>query len=148
LVYVGNAHRALDRIERREEKVELDSWTPLFEAGRYGSIDEWPRAGAKRAPPPPTFDELADRVFFESWEGEVEAKDLKQSRQILKGLHRALLKGRGPEAAIAEAVRAFNAIDHFIFTIEREDICDALWLYGRAAGLADPQALVDEHRDW
>jgi hypothetical protein len=148
LAYVGNAHRALDRIERREEKAELDSWAPLLEADRYASIDEWPRAGAKSEPPPPTLEALAARTFFESWEGEVEAKDLRESRAIVRTLHRALSRGADAEVAITEAVEAFNAIDHFIFTIEREDICDALWLHGRAAGLEDPQALVDDHRDW
>ncbi len=148
LVYVGNAHRALDRIERAEAKAELSSWDPLLRADRYGSVDEWPREGAKSEPPPPTLGELAKRTFFESWEGEVEAKDLKRSRQILKRLHRALAEGGDPEVAIQTAVESFNAIDHFIMTIEREDICDALWLYGRSAGIDDPQELVDRHRDW
>ncbi len=78
----------------------------------------------------------------------MEPKDLKKSRAILDSLHRALAKGDDAEEAIQTAVMAFNAIDHFIFTLEREEICDALWRYGRAAGVDDPQGLVDQHRDW
>ncbi len=148
LVYLGNAHQALDRIERTGDAVELDDWQPLLAAERYASIDDWPRASAPSEPPPPTLDELAARSFFESWRGHVESSDLKKSRQILKALHRTLAKGDDAEAAIQTAVEAFNAIDDFIMTIEREDICDALWLYGRSAGIDDPQDLIDEHRDW
>lgn len=147
LVYLANVQSAFDRIERGDP-VQLDDWSPLLNADRYDSIDEWPRAGEPAKPPPPTLEELASRTFFESWKGNVESKDLKKSRAILKALHRALAKGDDAEAALQTAVVAFNTIDHFIFTLEREDICDALWRYGRAAGIDDPQALVDQHRDW
>lgn len=148
LVYLGNAGDALNRIERTGDAVRLAGWEPLMNADRYASIDDWPLAGTPPVPPPPTLDELAARTFFESWKGHVDAKDLKKSRQILKALHRSLAKGDDAEAVIQTAVEAFNAIDDFIMTIEREDIFDALWLYGRAAGIADPEALIDEHRDW
>jgi hypothetical protein len=52
--------------------------------------------------------------------------------------------------AIVRAVRALNAADTFIETVEREDLCSALGELGRAAGLAGGavDALVDQERDW
>ena len=103
---------------------------------------------------------LAIQPTLESWEGEVADEHLACCRAILREAAQALLSS-APQAddakvsaAIAHAVEQLNIAnaaggEPFIYTIEREDLCDYLGQLGSAAGLKDEQidaALAG--RDW
>jgi len=53
------------------------------------------------------------------------------------------------EDALGRCVEAFNELDDgFICTIERENLCDALYKLGDLCGMSSEVEWVDEHRDW
>lgn len=101
--------------------------------------------------------EYQDKKLFTSWESFVADSSLDATRAIFASLTETLLSlGDSPpveslEAAFTECVVRLNELDaesQFIYTIEREDICDELAELGEICGVADE---VDEwmgERDW
>lgn len=103
---------------------------------------------------------LATEPALETWEGEVAEAFLTRSRAILSEAAQTLLQ-IAPEGdaakiseALARAVEQLNVADvegggHFIYTIEREDLCEHLGYLGLAAGLTHAQLDVAlSGRDW
>jgi len=101
---------------------------------------------------------VVDAKALKSWEGEVAEAHLLRARQILDEAGRNMLElAANPQkeelvGVIDRAVRALNEADepdHFIMTIEREDLCEHLGNLGAAAGLSDAE--IDRGlsgRDW
>jgi hypothetical protein len=94
--------------------------------------------------------QLRGRPYFADWP---------EHREEAQALMRATidkLVSLGPTAGrdavmreLRAAVERFNELDDgFIGTIEREDLCDALYKIGEAAGVPSDEEWVDEYRDW
>ena len=89
-------------------------------------------------------------IGFPDWPEQREAVE-----DLLRGTVDALL-ALGPsagEAAVMDRLRAavgrLNEMDDgFIGTLEAEDLCNALYRIGEAAGVSLDEEWVDEHRDW
>jgi hypothetical protein len=104
---------------------------------------------------------LRDKKPFESWEGFVDSRLIEESRRVYKDTIVALL-GLEDNASAEERIRIleryverFNELDeihdHFIYTIEREDICEC---FGQIAdvlaleGIRECDDLPNVGRDW
>ena len=59
---------------------------------------------------------------------------------------------RKARAILKECIETFNELDeendHWIETVEREDICDVFYQLADLAGFGDESELADEWRDW
>jgi hypothetical protein len=112
-----------------------------------------PATAPSAARAPMTLAGADPRRLFESWRDTVAAGELAKTRAIVGRLVSALRKSKTSataRGAIVRAVRALNAADTFIETVEREDLCVVLGDLGRSAGLPGDEvdALVDRERDW
>jgi hypothetical protein len=109
----------------------------------------------------PNLPTLRDKNTFESWEGFVDSRIIEESRRVYKDTIESLL-GLEDNASAEERVRIleryverFNELDkihgHFIYTIEREDICE---YFGQIAdilgleGIRECDDLPNVARDW
>jgi G:T/U-mismatch repair DNA glycosylase len=91
--------------------------------------------------------------LFATWRGKASSAEINTARTIVGRLVTALRAAESPAAAqqaIKIAVRALNAADTFIETVEREDLCALLSELGQSAGIAKNavDALIDRERDW
>jgi hypothetical protein len=115
-----------------------------------------PAAPPAHEPParaPVTLATVDATTLFESWRAKVSADELAAARRIVGELVTALRAAKTTAAArraLVRGVRALNAADTFIETVEREDLCLLLGDLGRAAGMPadDVDQLVDRERDW
>lgn len=105
--------------------------------------------------------DLRTRKAFESWEGYVDPGIIEECRKVYEETIDSLL-GLGEDAPAEERLRIleryverFNELDkahdHFIMTIEREDICEC---FGQIAdivgldGITECDDLPNVARDW
>jgi len=93
-----------------------------------------------------------ERRLFEDWP--VPAQKLLEVRATFREMIDALIANASlPDenlimTILQQGVQRLNEIDDgFIGTIEREDLCDALYRISEKAGIED-QEWVDEFRDW
>jgi hypothetical protein len=105
-----------------------------------------------------TYAQLRKERPFQGWEGYVAPDILRAARRLFRDTIDALV-ALGPEpleAAVLDVLRhcieRFNELDeehdHFIGTIEREDICEHFDELVHVSGLEDYDDLVDRWRDW
>lgn len=105
-----------------------------------------------------TLERLQKRRFFPHW-GEYPSKQaIRKSRKIMKETVNQLVElgqktSKMKRMAVLQAcIESFNALDveldHFIETIEREDICEEFELIQHACGLGEIDDLSDEWREW
>ena len=82
-----------------------------------------------------TFESVAQRVWFDNWDEELDGANITASRHLVAGLVEDLraapkLTKVVVRRLLRDTVKAFNRLDqesdHFIETTHREDICDAL----------------------
>jgi len=109
----------------------------------------------------PSLSTLRNKNTFESWEGFVDSRIIEESRRVYKDTIESLL-GLENNASAEERLRIleryverFNELDkihgHFIYTIEREDICE---YFGQIAdilglgGVRECDDLPNVARDW
>lgn len=103
-----------------------------------------------------TLDSLVDKNWFESWEEEdvpIADASIKESRSILRKLVNDFADTPKLTSAVAkrllkQSVEEFNQLNstfQFIFTLEREDICDA---YEQIMCAAKFPTLVDQIENW
>lgn len=105
-----------------------------------------------------TLEQLQRHKFFPKWKGHPPKKAVAASRQIMTDTVNELLRLGlvSPEsqrmAVLQRYIERFNAIDeemdHFIETVEREDICEEFERIVHACGLGAHKDLADEWRDW
>ena len=105
-----------------------------------------------------TLEELRERVFFPSWDTYPPRDVIDASRRIMTNtVERLLLLGKqAPEEhrmeVLRECIESFNKLDsqkdHFIETVEREDICKEFEAIAYAAGFGSVEDLADRWRDW
>lgn len=100
---------------------------------------------------------LRRQPILPAWERHVSEDKLDAVRQILRSaIDELVAAGRNLEPEIAEdilgqAVEHLNDLDQeepFIFTLEREDLCEWLTEVGHLAGLDADGEWIDEYRDW
>jgi hypothetical protein len=109
----------------------------------------------------PSLSTLRDKNVFKSWEGFVDSRIIEESRRVYRETIESLL-GLEDNASAAERieileryVERFNELDrihgYFIYTIEREDICEH---FGQIAdvlgldGIRECDDLPNVGRDW
>ncbi|MCA9018184.1 MAG: hypothetical protein KDA77_22875 [Planctomycetaceae bacterium] len=104
--------------------------------------------------------DLAKHTFFPNWE-HLPKKTLKASRKIMTDTIKDLI-ALGESASeetrlevLENCIESFNALNEeheFIYTLEREDICDEFETIVHACGLgaldSPDEPLVDEWREW
>lgn len=105
-----------------------------------------------------TLDELRDHKFFPRWDKYPPKKAVRASRQIMADTVQELIDSGAdaPEsirmAILQKCIERFNSIDedmnHFIETVEREDICEEFEAIVHACGLGSHKELADEWREW
>ncbi|WP_013627107.1 hypothetical protein [Rubinisphaera brasiliensis] len=105
-----------------------------------------------------TLEELRNRLFFPRWDEYPPKKAIRASRRIMSNTVQQLidLGLAAPEsdrmAILQDCIERFNAIDcemeHFIETVEREDICEEFEAIVHACGLCAHVDLADQWRDW
>jgi len=105
-----------------------------------------------------SYDAFRKRKLFSEWEGHVPAEMVAASRNVM--LETAdKLEALGPEpdrdqarGILRDCIVAFNELDeandHWIATIEREDICAEFDQLAELAGFDDEPELADEWRDF
>jgi hypothetical protein len=103
-----------------------------------------------------TWEKLRAKTRFASWEEHVDAPIVSASRKLfadaVDGLAAIRAKGGNRKARLVlrALVEGFNRLDrehdHFVETIEREDICEEIEEVAFLAGL--PGDIADEWRDW
>jgi hypothetical protein len=95
--------------------------------------------------------QLRGRVSFPDWDAG-HRRDVENLLRAMIDELLALGPGARDEAVMDKlrgAVEGLNQLDDgFIGTIEREDLCDALYKIGEAAGVSADEEWVDEYRDW
>jgi hypothetical protein len=99
---------------------------------------------------PPSLASLRRKTWFPSWDKYVAKRPLTTVRSLLEAFAKPQ---RHVEKTLADCVDALNALDakkRFIFTIEREELHEALVTIAWAAGLdrARASTIIDERRDW
>ncbi len=105
-----------------------------------------------------TLETLRDHQFFTRWDEYPPNKAIRASRRIMSDTVQQLLD-LGPAAPESErmailqgCIEKFNSLDaemdHFIETVEREDICEEFEAIVHACGLGAHDDLADEWRDW
>jgi hypothetical protein len=105
-----------------------------------------------------SWESLRNEKLFAGWQGYVQLGQLRGSRKIMRQAIDALeaLGPEPPEWAVLDVLRRtvehFNALDeetdHFIDTIEREDICERLYDLVHLTGLEGLDEVADCWRDW
>lgn len=105
-----------------------------------------------------TLEELRDQEFFVRWNECPPPKAIHASRRIMRDTVQQLLElGRTAQESermviLQRCIEQFNSIDaemdHFIATVEREDICEEFEAIVHACGLGAHRNLADEWRDW
>jgi len=105
-----------------------------------------------------TLESLLDHHFFPQWDGYTPKKAILASRRIMKDTVQKLLDigQAAPEAErmaiLQDCIERFNAsdaeMDHFIETVEREDICEEFEAIVHACGLGAHEDVADNWRDW
>jgi len=103
-----------------------------------------------------TLQNVSNRVWFDSWDEELDKSNVQDSRKLIANLIHDLtaapkLKKTDVRRMLRGTVRQFNALDkqnNFIETTHREDICEALELVLCAARQPDLVAEIDEWREW
>src|SRR5262249_27081552 len=105
-----------------------------------------------------TYASFRRQKFFPDW-GKIPSTPVADAaRKLLKDAATKLEK-LGPRATrktkravLRDCIRAFNRLneehDHWIESIERDDICEHFDQLARIAGFADEPHLADEWRDW
>jgi hypothetical protein len=111
------------------------------------------KSGAKKAP-----EKGSEEEWLSSWEGEVDGRLVHAARGILTSTATKLQKmspqvrQREGAAALGAGVKELNDLDakndHFVKTIEAEDLHEALGLVAERFGIADWEKIVDKARDW
>ena len=105
-----------------------------------------------------TLEALRDHQFFPQWEKYPPKQAVRASRRIMTDTVQQLLDV-GPKASesdrmaiLQDCIERFNSIDaqmeHFIATVEREDICEEFEAIVHACGLGAHEDLADAWRDW
>jgi hypothetical protein len=125
----------------------------LAEDAKQRARDEAKAAKAmakEAARKPPSLATLRRKKWFPSWDNYVAKRPLATVRKLLGDFAK---RQRDVEQALANCVDALNALDakkRFIFTIEREELHEALVTIAWAAGLDRERAasIVDKRRDW
>jgi hypothetical protein len=105
-----------------------------------------------------SWESLRQEKMFAGWQGYVEPEKLRGSRKIMRQVIDALeaLGPEPPEWAVLDVLRRcverFNELDEetdgFIYTIEREDICERLYDLIQLTGLEGLDEVADRWRDW
>lgn len=103
-----------------------------------------------------TLESLAGKEWLESWDGEVSRSPRQAARQLLGKLveelrAQAQLTKPVVRKLLKKTVESFNHLDaanHFIFTIEREDLCEAFEQIVCACGFPQFCDEVDSWREW
>ena len=105
-----------------------------------------------------TLAELRDREFFAAWREYPPENATVASRRIMASTIEKLiaLGSDAPKdnrlAVLQHCIESFNEIDaemdHFIETVEREDICEEFEAIVHACGLGDHEDLAGRWRDW
>lgn len=105
-----------------------------------------------------TLNELRDHQFFPRWDEYPPKKAIRASRHIMTDTIQQLLDlgPAAPEsdrmAILQDCIERFNSIDaemeHFIETVEREDICEEFEAIVHACGLGAHEDLADHWRAW
>lgn len=97
------------------------------------------------------------RPILPGWDRHIDENQLSAVREILRSaLDEVIALGRRMELEMAEEILAqaieqlneLNTEEPFIFTIEREELCDWLYELGDIIGLESDEEWVDEYRDW
>ena len=105
-----------------------------------------------------SYDTFRQRPLFQEWEGQVPGEMIAASRKIMLDTA-GKLEALGPEpdreqarGLLRDCIVAFNQLDeandHWITTLEREDICACFDQLAELAGVEDEPELADEWRDW
>jgi hypothetical protein len=105
-----------------------------------------------------TYASFRRRKLFKNWTDYPPRKMIDASRRIMQETA-TKLEALGPNpdreqarAILGECILAFNdldeANDHWIETIEREDICEHFYELAHLAGFDDEPELADEWREW
>jgi hypothetical protein len=112
---------------------------------------------SQRAKPVPLATLRKERLL-EDWQGTVPAALLRKCRAILRSaIDELIALGPRPKRAAAMKVlractEALNELDeaegHFIETIEREDLCDAIDRLAMSVGIETKESVADRWRDW
>jgi hypothetical protein len=101
---------------------------------------------------------LQKKKHFKNWIGNVSSNIIKESQAILKNCINELLiiESSNDESSklnvLKRCIEEFNTLDlkhdHFITTIEREDICEEFDEIVMVCGLEKYENLTDNWRDW
>ena len=98
---------------------------------------------------------LRNERFFATWDGSVSPESIEASEQAIRSLLDSLVAlgpvGREEEVRLAvhQCVERFNELDQgWIFTIEREDICDCLGRIVHQCGMDGTASWVAANREW
>lgn len=105
-----------------------------------------------------TLEELLSHTFLDNWSDYPPMDAIAASRDLMKDLTEDLFR-LGPGACEAEklsvlkeCIERFNEIDadmdHFIETVEREDIYSELEAVAHASGIESHISKIDDWRDW
>lgn len=105
-----------------------------------------------------TYAQFREQRLFPDWGEPTPRKMIAASRKLLKETATRLeALGLKPDREAARAVLrdcivGFNRLneenDHWIETVEREDICSHFYVLAHIAGFGDEPELADEWRDW
>jgi hypothetical protein len=138
---------------KEEDKLEVNTYASWTAIRPLEELLASPRAKPQAPAKPPTLTTIALPKLFVHWKDRIGSAEVARCRKIVGDLTKRLQSAEGPtekRTALVEAVKRFNAVDSFIETTEREELCELFGSLGASAGLA-PKAverLVDEHRDW
>lgn len=105
-----------------------------------------------------TYAQFRDQRLFPDWGEPTPRKMIAASRKLMKETA-ARLEALGPKpdreaarAVLRDCIVGFNRLDeendHWIETVEREDICSHFSALAHIAGFGDEPELADEWRDW
>jgi len=95
-----------------------------------------------------------DKELFESWSDHVPSGKLALVREVMHATASSLGSTSNiskKKRALRECVEKLNRLDegqHFIMTIEREDLVELLLSMGEESGVVDTAEIIDELREW
>ena len=103
-----------------------------------------------------TLENVSDRIWFDTWDEELDGSNLSASRRLVADLVNRLRTAPKLTKVVARrllrsTVKEFNQLDalsQFIETTHREDICEALEIIMAAARYPELADEVEEWRDW
>lgn len=103
-----------------------------------------------------TLDSLAERTWFQSWEDAEPALPLNECRSLIATLVNELRAAPKLTLSVVkkhlkQSVMDFNRLDeehHFIFTTEREDLCEVFEQIACAAKFPQVIDQIERWRDW